>query len=260
MMTARRFTQGLLLAAGLLAAPAAAGAAESNLEPYPSLDWSFEGVFGTYDRASLQRGFQVYNEVCSACHGLRLLAYRNLEAIGFSPEEVKAIAAQSEVVNQTPDESGDLFTRPAVPSDHFREPFPNIEAARAANGGAAPPDLSLVAKRTAYRANYPYAMLTGYEEEPPHDSGIELLPGQYYNKYRGPISMAPPLLEGIIEYSDGTEASVHQMSYDVSNFLMWAAEPHMEARKQTGIKAILFLLVFTVILYAVKRKIWAKLH
>ncbi len=259
MMFARRFTQGLLLAAGLVVAANSADASESAFEPYPSLDWSFNGIFGTYDRASLQRGFQVFNEVCSACHGLRLLSYRNLEGIGFSPEEVKAIAAQHEV-EDGPDDNGDMFTRPAIPSDRFRSPFPNIQAARAANGGAAPPDLSLVAKRTEHRANYPYGMVTGYEDEPPHGSDVVLLPGQYYNKYRGAISMAPPLSDGVIEYTDGTEATVDQMAYDVSNFLMWAAEPHMEDRKETGIKAILFLLVFTIILYAVKRKVWAKLH
>ncbi len=264
-MTARSRAKGLLLAAALLTASAGTATAAGgggdgwHPEPFPSLDWSFDGVFGTYDRAALQRGYQVYNEVCSACHGMRLLAYRNLEAIGFTPEEVKAIAAGVEI-EDGPDEFGDMFTRPGLPSDHFKEPFPNIEAARASNGGAAPPDFSLLAKRTAYGANYIYGILTGYEDEPPADSDIKLQPGQYFIKYKGAFSMAPPLFEDMVEYSDGTEASVHQMSYDVSNFLMWAAEPHMEARKQTGIKAILFLLVFTIILYAVKRKIWAKLH
>ncbi len=267
MMKFHRTTQGLLLAAALMtaaggAALAAGGGGDDDKwhpEPLPSLDWSFEGVFGTYDRASLQRGFQVYKEVCSACHGLRLLSYRNLEAIGFSPEEVKAIAAQHEV-EKGPDENGDMFTAPALPSDRFRLPFPNIEAARAANGGAAPPDLSLLNKRTAYRANYPYGIITGYLDEAPADYEGKLQPGQYFNKYKGPLSMAPPLADSMVEYHDGTDATVHQMAYDVSNFLMWTAEPHMEVRKQTGIKAIFFLLVFTVILYAVKRKVWAKLH
>lgn len=259
--------RGLLMTAGLSALGTAAlgtatlAAEQAGLEPYPSLDWHFEGIFGTYDRASLQRGFQVYNEVCAACHGLDLLAYRNLEAIGFSSEEVKAIAAGHRV-EDGPDDAGDMFDRPATPADRFRSPFANARQAAAANGGAAPPDLSLVAKRTAYGPNYTYALLTGYEETPPYAWSEEnsLLPGQSFNKYRGAISMAPPLTEDLIEYSDGTGATVHQMAYDVSNFLMWAAEPHMEERKQTGIKAILFLLVFTVILYAVKRKIWAKLH
>ncbi len=256
-MSVAKIAHGLLLAGGLFAA-STAHAAESSVA-YPELDWSFLGVFGSYDQAELQRGFQVYKEVCSACHGMRLLAYRNLEGIGFSPEEVKAIAAEYQVVDG-PDENGDMFERPAIPADRFREPFANIELARAANGGAAPPDLSLIAKRTAYGANYTYAILTGYEEEPPHDSDIKLEPGQYYNKYKGAFSMAPPLLPDIIEYHGGTEATVDQMSRDVSAFLMWAAEPHMEIRKETGIKAILFLLVFTAILYAVKRKIWADLH
>ncbi len=256
-MSVAKIAQGLLLTGGLLAA-STAQAAETGVH-YPELDWSFNGVFGTYDQAALQRGFQVYKEVCSACHGLRLLSYRNLEGIGFSPEEVKAIAAEYMVV-KGPDENGDMFEAPALPSDRFREPFPNIEAARAANGGAAPPDLSLVAKRTAYGANYVYALLTGYEEEPPADSELKLAPGQYYNKYKGAFSMAPPLLPDIVEYHDGTEATVDQMSRDVSQFLMWAGEPHMEARKETGIKAILFLIVFTAVLYAVKRKVWADLH
>lgn len=263
-MMKRLSAKGLLLAASLLTASAggalAAGGGDGwHPEPFPELEWSFDGVFGAYDRASLQRGYQVYNEICSACHGLRLLAYRNLEAIGFSPEAVKAIAAGVEI-EDGPDEFGDMFLRPGLPSDHFREPFPNVEAARAANGGAAPPDLSLVNKRTKYAANYVYGILTGYEDEPPADSGLTLLPGQSFVKYKGAFSMAQPLFDDMVEYTDGTAATVHQMSYDVSNFLMWAAEPHMESRKETGIKALLFLLVFTVILYAVKRKIWAKLH
>ncbi|GAB5467395.1 MAG: hypothetical protein Kilf2KO_04250 [Rhodospirillales bacterium] len=256
-MSFASLTKGLVLAGGLLVA--ANGAQAAGGEPYPSLDWSFQGVFGTYDRASVQRGFQVYKEVCSACHGMHYLAYRNLGEIGFSPEEVKAIAAEYEV-EDGPDDFGDMFFRPAIPADTFREPFPNVEAARAANGGAYPPDLSLVAKRTPYGANFVYGTLTGYEDEPPPGSDVTLAPGQYYNKYKGAFSMAPVLFKGSVEYTDGTAATVHQMSYDVSNFMMWAAEPHMESRKQTGIKAILFLLVFTGILYAVKRKIWSKLH
>ncbi|MEQ8654214.1 MAG: cytochrome c1 [Kiloniellales bacterium] len=268
MMKAQLTTKGLLVAAALLtatcgAALAAGGGGEDgntwHTEKFPSLEWSFDGVFGTYDRAALQRGYQVYNEVCSACHGMRLLAYRNLEGIGFSPEEVKAIAAKVEV-EDGPDEFGDMFTRPGLPSDHFKSPFPNVEAARAANGGAAPPDFSLLAKRTAYGPNYIFGILTGYEDDLPANADFKLQPGQYFNKYKGAFSMAPPLFDDMVEYSDGTPATLHQMASDVSNFLMWAAEPHMETRKQTGIKAILFLLVFTVILYAVKRKVWAKLH
>jgi len=252
-----RILRSIVVATSLFAAPAALAAGPDV--HYPSLDWSFDGVFGTYDRANLQRGFQVYKEVCSACHGLKYVAFRNLEALGYSEVEVKAIAAEF-TVTDGPDEYGDMFTRPGRPSDFFPQPFANEQAARAANGGAYPPDLSLIAKRTPYGANYPYAILTGYEDEPPPDSDVTLQPGQYYNKYKGAFGMAQPLYPDMIQYQDGTQSSVHQMSYDVSNFLMWAAEPQMETRKQTGIKAILFLLAFTAVLYAVKRKVWKDLH
>lgn len=254
-MTLLRHARTLLVAAGLLHAPAAMAAEEVA---FPSLDWSFQGIFGTYDRANLQRGFQVYKEVCSACHSMDFVAFRNLEDLGYSPEEVKAIAAEF-TVTDGPDDNGDMFTRPGKPADYFPSPFPNVQAAAAANGGAAPPDLSLVTKRHEAGANYPYAILTGYEEAP---ADFQVPSGKYYNHYFAghAIGMAPPLFPDAVEYQDGTKATVQQMAYDVSNFLMWTAEPHMEARKQTGIKAILFLLVFTAILYAVKRKVWKDLH
>ncbi|MEO1193377.1 MAG: cytochrome c1 [Pseudomonadota bacterium] len=257
-MSITSVTRGLLLAGGLAVAAGGSVQAAGPAVEYPSLNWSFNGVFGSYDPAALQRGFQVYKEVCSACHGMEYLAYRNLEEIGFSPQEVRAIAAEYEV-EDGPDEFGDMFLRPAIPADRFRQPFPNQQAARAANGGAYPTDLSLIAKQTKYGANYIYAVLTGYEDEPPPDSDVTLAPGQYYNKYKGAFGMAQPLWPDSVEYADGTPATVSQMSQDVSHFLMWAAEPHMETRKQTGIKAIIFLLIFTGILYAVKRKVWSDL-
>ena len=222
---------------------------------YPQEKWSFDGPFGTYDRASLQRGFQVYKQVCSACHGLQYLSYRNLVDIGLTELQVKALAAEV-TVNDGPNDDGEMFERPGLPSDHFKSPFANEKAARAANGGALPPDLSLIIKARHDGANYVHALLTGYEK-PPAD--IKVNPGQYYNKYfpGHQIGMPPPLnSEGQVTYIDGTKATVDQMSQDVTNFLTWAAEPKMEDRKAMGVKVMLFLIVFAGIMYAVKRKIW----
>jgi ubiquinol-cytochrome c reductase cytochrome c1 subunit len=221
-------------------------------------DWSFQGFFGTYDRAALQRGFQVYNQVCSACHSLDFVHYRNLEAIGFSEDEVKAIAAEVQIADG-PDEDGEMFEREGRPSDPFRAPFANENQAKAANGGAAPPDLSLMIKARVGGPDYTYGILTGYHE-PPAD--LEMQPGLNYNAvFPGhQIAMPAPLSEDAVEYADGTPATVEQMSHDVVTFLAWAAEPEMEVRKRTGVKVLLFLIVFTGLLYATKRKIWAKVH
>lgn len=243
----------------------------------PSMDWSFNGIFGTYDRAQLQRGFQVYRNVCSACHSLELIAFRNLGALGYNEDEVKAIAASYEV-EDGPNDDGEMFMRPATPADRWPSPFPNAKAAAAANGGAAPPDLSLITKArgsggdSAIRvsllqpqgfplgADYVHALLVGYEETPP--AGAEIPDGKYYNHYfpGHAISMAPPLAEGAVDYADGTEASVDQMATDVTMFLQWAAEPELEDRKNLGIKVMLFLVVLTAMLYALKRKIWSDIH
>lgn len=224
----------------------------------PSQDWSFSGIFGAFDRAELQRGLQVYREVCAGCHSLKYVSYRNLEALGYNEDEIKAFAAEA-LVEDGPDDDGEMFERPGIPADYFPSPFPNAKAAAAANGGAIPPDLSLMAKARIGGPNYLYAILTGYGDPP---AGFDLMEGLSYNAYfpGHQIAMAPPLFEDGVEFADGTPATVDQQAHDVTTFLMWAAEPKMEERKQTGIKVILFLIVFTALLYAVKRKVWADLH
>lgn len=242
----------------LLFVPVSDSQAAESGAPLPNLHWSFEGVFGTYDRAALQRGFQVYSQVCAACHSMDLLSYRNLTMLGYSQEEVKAIASQYLFIDG-PDEEGEMIERAGEPSDRFRAPFANRQAAMYANAGAYPPDMSLLVKARHGGADYIHAILTGYEDPPPEK---ELLPGQYWNKYMPGhvIAMAPPLSAGMVAYEDGTPETVSQYSRDVAHFLTWASEPHMEARKRTGITAFLFLLVFTGIMYAVKRKIWSDAH
>lgn len=227
--------------------------------------WSFQGFFGKFDRPQLARGFQVYKEVCSACHSMNLLSYRNLQEIGFSEAAVKEIAA-SVTVMDGPNDEGEMFERPGKPSDHFKAPFANEQAARAGNNGALPPDLSLIARSRAgagfgaYEgADYIHGILTGYEEAP---ADFKLTEGMNYNKgFAGhQIAMPNPLSDGAVTYADGTQASVDQMARDVSVFLTWAGEPNYESRIRTGLKAMLFLVAFTLIAYAAKRKIWARVH
>ncbi len=245
-----------VFAAGLVLWAGAAWAVEAK-DP-PEHDWSFSGIFGQFDRAALQRGFQVYREVCSGCHSLRFIAFRNLEALGYSEEEIKAIAAEYTVVDG-PDEEGEMFERPARPADRFPKPFPNDRAAAAVNNGAVPPDLSLMVKARPGGADYVRAFLTGYETAP---EDVELLLGQTYNAYfpGNLTAMAPPLFDEAVEYADGTPATVEQMAEDVTHFLAWTAEPEMEERKRMGMKVMLFMLVFTGLLYAAKRKVWSDLH
>lgn len=249
----------LTLVVGLAVAPAMAG--ESNaLPPHePSTGWPHEGAFGTYDRAALQRGFQVYKQVCSVCHGLKLLSYRDLADLGFSEPEVKALAAEA-TVHDGPNDNGDMFDRPGRPSDNFVKPFPNDQAARAANHGALPPDLSLIIKARKGHESYVYSLLTGFGQTPPSDEQIPA--GMYYNPYfpGHQIAMPSPLTENAVTYADGTHATVEQEARDVAQFLTWASEPKMEDRKQMGLKVILFLIAFAGIMYGVKRKIWSKLH
>lgn len=230
----------------------------SEVHHPPAQDWSFSGPFGTYDKAALQRGFLVYKQVCSACHSMKHMHYRNLEALGYDEGQIKAIASEYSVTDG-PDDEGEMFERPARPSDKFKSPFLNDNQAKSANGGALPPDLSLITKARHGGADYVHGILTGYEEAP---AEIRLLSGQHYNKYMAGniIAMAAPLIEGQVAYEDGTPQTVDQYAKDVSHFLTWAADPYMEDRKRTGIKVILFLMVFAGIMYAVKRKIWADLH
>lgn len=221
------------------------------------LVWPFEGIFGTFDRQAAQRGAQVYFEVCSACHSNHNLYYRNLKDIGFSEAEIKQLA-QKYTVKDGPNAEGEMFDRPALPSDRFVSPYPNEEAARAANNGAYPVDLSLIIKARHDGPNYVFSLLVGYQEAP---ADIKLIPGLYYNPYfeGGQIAMPPPLTQGQVTFSDNTPATVEQIAKDVVVFLQWAAEPEMEHRKSIGLKVMIFLLVFTVFFYIAKKKIWKNL-
>jgi len=224
----------------------------------PSQQWSFDGVFGTYDRASSQRGFQVYKEVCSVCHPVKHLHFRDLADIGYSEDEVKGIAATYQVTDG-PNDEGQMFQRPGRPSDPIPGPFANDQAARAANNGALPPDLSLIVKARPGGPDYVYGILTGYKDPP---AGFKLLQGMNYNEFfpGHQIAMPPPLSENAVTFADGVPASVPQMAHDAVTFLTWAAEPRLEDRHRTGFKVTLFLVVAASVFYAAKRKIWAPIH
>ena len=223
--------------------------------------WSFKGFFGKFDRASLQRGYQVYTEVCAACHSMKYLSYRNLSEAGgpeFSVEQAKIIASQFELTDG-PNSDGEMFTRVARLSDNFVGPYENIQAATAANGGAYPPDMSVLVKARKGGADYIYSLLLGYEEAP---EGISLDDGVYYNKYMAgnKIKMSNPLSEGIVTYIDGTEATEDQMARDITSFLAWAAEPHLEARHKIGFRAIIYLIIMTVLVYFSMKKLWSRIE
>jgi ubiquinol-cytochrome c reductase cytochrome c1 subunit len=237
--------------------------------------WTFAGPFGYYDKQQLQRGLKVYAEVCSACHSMNLVPFRTLVNLGYSDAQIKTFAANYET-QDGPNPQGEMYTRKALPSDHFPAPFANPEAAAAANNGAVPPDMSLLAKAreiergfprfvfdifTQYQENGPdyiYSLLTGYEEPP---AGFQLPPGSHYNPYfhaAPSFAMPKPLSDGQVTYDDGSPQTVDQYSKDVSSFLMWAAEPHMEDRKHMGFMVIIFLLIFTALIYLTKRSIYAR--
>ena len=228
---------------------------------YLKTDWSFKGLFGKFDRGSLQRGYQVYTEVCSSCHSMKYVSYRNLAEKGgpeFTEAQVKAIAASFEVTDG-PNADGEMFTRPGKLSDKFVMPYENVKAAQAANGGAYPPDMSVLVKARGGGVDYIYSLLQGYEDPP---LGVTLDEGVYYNKYMygNKIKMANQLSDGLVEYSDGTNASVEQMSKDVTTFLMWTAEPHLEARHQMGFKAIVYLIILTILVYFSMKRIWSRIE
>jgi ubiquinol-cytochrome c reductase cytochrome c1 subunit len=253
-----RILRSLALAAAVaFAAPFAAHAA-GKVTPPPAQDWSFGGFFGTFDRASLQRGFQVYKEVCAACHAVKQLAYRNLADIGLSEEEIRAIAADVMVMDG-PNDDGEMFERAGRASDRFRSPFANERAARAANGGAYPVDLSLITKARQNGVNYLYALLNGYRDEPP--AGVPVMDGMHWNDYfpGNWIAMGRPLNDEQVTFADGTVATTSQMARDLTTFLAWAAEPELEERRSTGVRVVLFLIVLAGMTYGVKRKIWADL-
>jgi ubiquinol-cytochrome c reductase cytochrome c1 subunit len=264
----------VIAAVFIMAAAAAPALAAESQRPAKDISYSFEGPFGTFSRGQLQRGYKVYKEVCASCHSMRLLTFRNLADAGgpaFTEEQVKALAATFQV-QDGPDESGEMFNRPALPSDRFPSPFANEQAARAANGGALPPDLSLMTKARegwtgTFRqlANgiggpeYVYSVLTGYEPEPP-ELAAEKPPGKYYNPYFANghwISMPPPLSDGQVTFDDGASNTVENMARDVSAFLAWTAEPKLEQRKALGFQVMIFLVVFSALVYLAKQKIWS---
>lgn len=273
-------TQGFAIAckaavialAAMVATPGVAAEAGHTPE---KLRWSFSGPFGNFDRGQLQRGFKVYREVCASCHALSLVSFRNLGESGgpgFTEPQVRVIASEYKV-QDGPDDSGEMFERDARLSDRFPKPFPNEQAARTANGGAYPPDFSVLAKARGYERGFPWvfldfltqyqehgvdyihSLLTGYQEAP---AGAEGQPGLHYNPYfpGGWIAMANPLSEGQVEYPDGSPTTVEQYSRDVTAFMMWAAEPHLEARKRMGFVVMIFLIIFAGLLYFTKKKVW----
>jgi ubiquinol-cytochrome c reductase cytochrome c1 subunit len=287
-MNFKLLSKAALLAAfsGALLAGGTAMAQAPHPEEPGKIGWSFEGPLGKFDQAQLQRGYKVYREVCAACHSMSLVSFRNLGDKGgpfydekYSPKHgktsndnpyVKAIAKDYEIAD-IDSETGDAIKRPAIPADRFPSPFPNEAAAKASNGGALPPDMSLLAKAREEGPRHIYSIVTGYKEPP---AGLKIAPGQHYNPYMagdltsswsgdhkhvppgGVIAMAPPLKAGQVTFDDGTPSTLDQEAKDVSAFLMWAAEPKMDERKQTGFAVILYLLLFTGLLYASYRKVW----
>jgi cytochrome c1 len=258
---------GFVIALGVPLRLALAEEAKPAAEPvsheaqFNAQKWSFTGPFGSFDRAQLQRGYRVYKDICSNCHSMRLLSYRNLGESGgpeFSREAVETLAGQVQVTDG-PNDKGEMFQRPGRPSDRFRSPFANEAAARAANGGALPPDLSVMAKARPGGPDYIYALLTGYRQAP---AGFDLSPGMHYNlAFPGhQIAMPPPLVDGAVPYTDGTKPTVDNYARDVSAFLMWAAEPKLEERHELGARVVIFLIAFCVIMFLAKRTVWARLH
>jgi cytochrome c1 len=275
--------RSIVLAAALAASLSVIGmrvALAQEAEAPPRLSWSFHGPFGTYDQAQLQRGFKIYREVCSTCHSLKLLAFRNLADPGgpdFTEAQAATVAASFQVTDG-PNDKGEMFQRPGKLADYFPPPFPNDQAARAALGGGLPPDMSVLAKARSHEAGFPrfifdaftqyqeagpdyiHAILTGYEEQPP--AGFALAPGTQYNKYfpGHAIAMPKPLSDGQVEYTDGTPATVDQYAKDISAFLMWAAEPKLDERKRLGFQVFIYLIVLTGLLYFTKRRVWHDVH
>ena len=246
---------GAVLLFGILSSPAWGASGNVDLK---TRDWSFSGPFGTFDKAAMQRGFQVYNEVCAGCHSMKLIAFRNFADLGYSEAEIKALAAQYEV-QDGPNDDGEMFMRPAIPADRMPAPYANDNAARAGNNGALPPDLSLIAKARPNGPNYLYSLLSSYDDAP---NGKEVPDGMYYNAaYPGNlIAMPQPLYGDDVEFSDGAATSIEAVSADLTQFLMWAAEPKMEVRKRVGVAAVFFLSIFVIFSYLAKRRIWADVH
>jgi len=259
----------LLALAFTLAATAALAQPATNPLPPKRVSFSFEGPFGTYDRGALQRGFQVYKEVCSACHSLNHVAFHNLSdegGPGFTDAQAKAIAGSYKLPagpndkGETVDSSGSPLMRPGTIADHFPPPFPNEQAARTANGGSLPPDLSLIVKARAGGPQYVYSIITGFHQTSP--SWFKVLPNKYYNPYFDGwnISMPPPLANASVTFSDGTPNTIDQEAHDVVTFLAWASDPKMEERKRLGLGVMLFLVVFSGLLFLSYRRVWRNAH
>ena len=267
-----------VLAGGLILGSAHSARAEDDTPP--AQKWSFSGPFGKYDRGALQRGLKIYKEVCSNCHSLNYIAFRNLAdpgGPGYTEAQVAALASEYKI-KDGPNDQGEMFERPGRPADYFPAPFPNEQAARAANAGGLPPDLSLIAKARSYERGFPYfifdfftqfqeqgpnyvsAILQGFEDKPP--AGVTIPDGTYYNKYfpGHAIKMPKPLSDGQVQFDDGSPATLPQYAHDVTTFLMWAAEPKMEARKQLGFQVFVILLIFAFLMYFTKKKVWADAH
>ncbi|MCT4656235.1 MAG: cytochrome c1 [Cohaesibacter sp.] len=286
MITLTKTTVRALVTACALAVSAGGAMAAGGGKHFEKQDWSFSGPLGKYDKAQLQRGFQVYKEVCSSCHSLKYIAFRNLGedgALGYTADQIKALAAEYEV-EDGPDDEGEMFTRTAKPYDRFPSPYPNDNAAKSANGGALPPDLSLIAKARAgsmgpdtgiepltdltrmiwhtvtayqeYGPDYIYALLTGYEEAP---EGVDVGDLSYNPNFLAgdALAMAQPLDDELVEYTDGSPMTTEQYAKDVSAFLMWAAEPKLEERKRVGLNALIFLVIFAGLLYFTKKRVWS---
>ncbi len=264
--------------AGALYLASPALAAEGTPQPHRE-KWTFAGPFGNFDQGQLQRGFKVYKEVCATCHSLSLVSFRNLAepgGPGYSTAQVASLAA-SYTIQAGPNDKGEMFERPGLPADRFPSPFPNVQAATAANGGAYPPDLSVIAKARGYERGFPYfvwdvfaqyqehgadylhSLLTGYQNPP---AEVKVPEGKHYNHYfpGGIIAMPKPLSDGQVEYTDGTPATVDQYARDVTAFLMWTAEPHLVARKRMGLQVMLFLLIFAGLVYFTKKRVWSRLE
>ena len=245
----------LFLISMLLSAPAMGAGGDVTLV---KRDWSFSGPFGTFDKAAMQRGFQVYREVCAGCHSMQYIAFRNFADLGYNEAEIKAIAADYDV-EDGPNDEGEMFTRPGIAADRMPNPYPNDNAARAGNGGALPPDLSLIAKARANGPDYLYSLLIGYKEAP---ASMNVPDGMYYNDaYPGNlIAMPQPLYGEDVTYADGADTSINGSAADLTQFLMWAAEPKMEVRKRIGVAVVFFLSIFVVLSVMAKRRVWADLH
>jgi ubiquinol-cytochrome c reductase cytochrome b/c1 subunit len=268
----------LMLAGSLLGLGAVAPVmAQDQEQPVPPRQkWSFSGPFGHFDRGQLQRGFKVYKEVCSVCHGMKYVAFRNLEDLGYSEAQVKSIAAEYKI-QDGPNDQGEMFERNGRPADYFPTPWPNEKAARARYNGV-PPDMSVLAKARTYERGFPWfifdmftqfqeqgpdyihAYLTGYQEKPP--AGFTLPPASFYNEYfpGHATAMPPPLTDQRVDYTDGSPTTVDQYAKDVSAFLVWASEPNMEARKRIGFQVMIFLIVLASMLYFTKKRVWATVH